>query len=186
MMQKLSRALIIATVTLSMAAGFAQAADEFAFGGLAASCFTYPAVAMTPYDDSVQSDMYHMTHERVYHNNGATGTILLYGPVHPWIEQFGDGVSFAVSYIDPDGPGTGTQVSAELRFVGPGGIQIVGKLNSDDRARATGEVQTMRTNLRYNQLNRTDGYYVVRVYIKRTDAKLTPAAFGYNLCSAVF
>jgi hypothetical protein len=29
------------------------------------------------------------------------------------------------------------------------------------------------------------GYFVVRVYVERTDTTVTPAAFGYNLCSAV-
>lgn len=185
-MKKLSQALILTTITLSLVAGFTQAADEFAFGGLSTSCFSYPEVVMTPYDDSTQSDQHHMTHEQAYHNDGATGTILLYGPVHPWIDQFGDGVSFAVTFRDPDGPGTEAQVLAELRFVGPGGIRTVSKLNSNDHAHETDNTQSMSTSLGYDQISRTEGYYIVRLYITRTNTNLKPVAFGYNLCSAIF
>jgi hypothetical protein len=61
----------------------AQAANEFAWGGLNSSCFSYPAVAMSAYDRSIQSDLYRKTHEQVYHNTGVVGSILLYGPVRP-------------------------------------------------------------------------------------------------------
>ena len=34
----------------------ASVANEFAEGGLLPSCYTYPAVAMTPYDRSIQDN----------------------------------------------------------------------------------------------------------------------------------
>lgn len=134
-----------------------QAADQFAWGGLNPSCFSYPAVAMTPYDRSIQADLYRMTHERVYHNSNATGTILLYGPVHPW-NGYGDGVNFKATFKDPDGEGHEAQVVAELRFVGPGGIRIIAKLDSNDYALATSEVQTMTTGVTWDRLRYDEGY----------------------------
>ena len=162
-----------------------QAADQFAWGGLNPSCFSYPAVAMTPYDRSIQADLYRMTHERVYHNSNATGTILLYGPVLPW-NGFGDGVNFTATFTDPDGDGHDAQVVAELRHRGPGGIRIIAKLDSNDYALATTEVQTMTTGVTWDSLRYDEGYYVVRIYINRTNTELVPAAFGYNLCSAIW
>ncbi len=161
----------------------AQATDEFAFGGLASSCFSYPAVAMTPYDKS--ADKYHATHTRVYHKGRKTGSILLYGPVQPW-ESFGDGFVFKATFRDPDGAGTGSQVIAQLRFIGNDGIRIIKTLKSNDSALATSDVQTMSSPLEWNEIKRNDGYYVVRMYVQRRDASLRPAAFGYNLCSAIF
>jgi len=166
--------------------GNAFAADEFAFGGLNPSCYTYPAVAMTPYDESIQENRYRMTHERVYHRDGVTGLVLLYGPVHPWKDVFGDGVRFSATFRDPDGPGTASQVVAQLRFVGPGGIRIISTLDSNQRAQATDDIQVMSEPINFSELDQTDGYYVVRFYLQRTDATLRPAAFGYNLCSAIF
>lgn len=163
-----------------------QAADQFAWGGLNPSCFSYPAVAMTPYDRSIQADLYRMTHERVYHNSNATGTILLYGPVHPWNESYGDGVNFKATFIDPDGEDDTAQVIAELRFVGPGGITFIAKLDSNDHAVATSDVQTMSTPVTWRHLGYDEGYYVVRIYVTRTNTGVVPAAFGYNLCSAIW
>jgi hypothetical protein len=44
----------------------------------------------------------------------------------------------------------------------------------------------MSEGISFRDLNRHDGYYLVRFYIQRDDTTLQPAAFGYNLCSAVF
>lgn len=162
----------------------AQAADDFAqSGGFSSSCFSYPAVAMTPYDESTSK--YHSTHSRVYHKGRNRGSILLYGPARSGTAS-GDGVLFEASFIDPDGAGTRSQVTAELRFVGNGGIQTISVLKSNDYAYQTNSVQSMATTINYSQLSRKDGYYIVRMYINRTDTGVKPAAFGYNFCSRIF
>jgi hypothetical protein len=161
----------------------AQATDEFAFGGLKSSCFSYPAVAMTPYDGS--ADKYHATHTRVYHKGRKTGSILLYGPVQSW-ETYGDGFTFTATFRDPDGAGKRSQVIAQLRFIGNDGIRIIKTLKSNDSALATSDIQTMSSPLEWDEIKRNDGYYVVRMYVQRSDATLKPAAFGYNLCSSIF
>lgn len=163
-----------------------QAADQFAWGGLNPSCFSYPAVAMTPYDRSIQADLYRMTHERVYHNGNATGMILLYGPVHLWNEYPSEGVGFTVTFKDPDGEGHEARVNAELRHIGPDGIRSIARLHSNDYAVATNDVQTMTTGVTWDRLRYDEGYYVVRIYIHRTNTDLVPAAFGYTLCSEVW
>jgi hypothetical protein len=174
--------VLIAVAGLSLSA---QAANEFAWGGLNTGCYTYPAVAMTPYDRSIQDDLYRMTHEQVYHNTGATGSILLYGTVRPW-EMYGDGITFTATYKDPDGRGTDASVVAQLRYVDASGIHILKTLNSNDHAFATTDVQTMSTTVSFSELSYNYGYYVVRLYIYRKDTGLSPAAYGYNLCSAIF
>jgi hypothetical protein len=164
-------------------------ANEFASGAFSQSCFSYPAVAMTPYDRSINQRLYRMTHERVYHANNEKGTILLYGPVAPWNDIYGDGFRFNVSYIDPDGKGKKSSVKAELRFVGANGIKIVSRLNSNDYSYDSihpNKVQTMSAPLDYSKLDDKEGFYVMRIYIKRTTTKLTPKAFGYSLCSSIF
>lgn len=175
----------IISIMLIISSVSAHAANEFALGGLNPSCFSYPAVAMTPYDKSIQADRYHATHTRVYHNNDATGSILLYGPVQPW-DEFGDGFTFSATYRDPDGPANEAQIIAQLRFIGPGGIRIIKTLKSNDHAFATNDIQTMASPLSWSELSRDDGYYVVRMYVTRTNTNLLPAAFGYNLCSTIF
>ncbi len=157
-----------------------QAADEFAFGGLNHSCFSYPVVAMTPYDKSVSK--YRATHSQVYHEKNVTGNILLYGPVQPW-DFFGDGFLFKATFRDPDGSANEAQVIAQLRFIGDDGIKIIKTLRSNDFALATPDVQTMSSPI---QLTHDNGYYIVRMYIQRTNTTIKPAAFGYNLCSAIF
>ena len=180
------RSLLVLGVLWLMMGSNASVANEFAEGGLLPSCYTYPAVAMTPYDRSIQDNLYRMTHEHVYHQEGQTGLVLLYGPVQPWVDMFGDGVRFSATFRDPDGPGEASKVVAELRFVGPGGIRIISTLNSNEHARATDDAQVMSEGISFRDLNRHDGYYLVRFYIQRDDTTLQPAAFGYNLCSAVF
>lgn len=172
--------LLFVALVLSFSA---KAADDFAFGGLSPSCFSYPAVAMTPYDESIP--LYHATHTRVYHKQNTTGSILLYGPVQSW-DYFGDGFKFEATYRDPDGSANGAQVIAQLRFVGENGIRIIKTLRSNDFAFATPDAQTMSFPLNWNELKNYNGYYVVRMYVQRTDLRLKPAAFGYNLCSAIF
>lgn len=164
----------------------AHADDKFSFGGMSPTCYTYPAVSMTPYDQSIQNRLYRMTHEQVYHGLNKKGTILLYGPVQPWNDSFGDGVNFNISFIDSDGPGTDAQVTAQLRHIGPGGIRIIKTLRSNDHAFPTDEVQRMTAGVRWEELSRTDGYYVVRLYIDRKNFSVKPAAFGYSLCSAIW
>jgi hypothetical protein len=162
-----------------------HAQDRFAGGGLSTGCFTQSAVAMTPYDVSIQQNLYKMTHERVYHNTAATGSILLFGPVHPW-HVYGNAASFSVTYKDPDGAGTAAQVSAQLRHVGPAGIRIISTLNSNLSARVTDNTQVMSLTVPWSQLDDTIGYYVVRVTITRTTTTVTPVALGYSLCSIIF
>jgi hypothetical protein len=140
---------------------------------------------MTPYDVSIQQNQYRMTHERVYHSAGAIGSILLYGPVHPW-RAFGEGFSFSVTYKDPDGVGTAGQVMAQLRHVGPRGIRIIARLDSNLAARTSEDAQVMSTPVPWSQVGDKTGYFVVRVYVVRANTTVTPAAFGYSLCSAVF
>jgi len=161
-------------------------ADEFASGAFSETCFSYPAVAMTPYDQSIQHRLYRMTHERVYHAKNKKGTILLYGAVGQWNSVYGDGFNFNVSYIDPDGKGKKSSVKAELRFIGEHGIQILSTLNSNNYAHATKSVQTMTKSLPFSKLANKKGFYVVRIYINRKNTKLTPKAFGYSLCSRIF
>jgi hypothetical protein len=165
--------------------GLADTGVQFAFGGLSQDCFSYPAVAMTPYDLNIQQNQYRMTHEQVYHNIGQTGAILLYGPVHPW-KAFGDGLTFSVTYKDPDGHATAGRVRAQLRHVGPSGIRIIATLDSNDHAQASNDAQIMSAGLQWSQVSANTGYFVVRVYVERTDTVVAPAAFGYNLCSAIF
>jgi hypothetical protein len=169
----------IATVSPALAQG------QFAPGGLRDDCFTQSAVTMTPYDVPIQQNQYRMTHERVYHNTGATGSILLYGPVHPW-RAFGEGFSFSVTYKDPDGAGTSGGVTAQLRHVGPRGIRIIATLDSNLEARVSEDAQFMSTPVSWSQVGDNTGYFVVRVYVARTNTSVAPAAFGYSLCSAVF
>jgi hypothetical protein len=160
-------------------------ANTFAIGGLSDACFTYPAVAMTPQNDAIQDNRYLMTHERVYHQPESTDMILLFGPVHPWMNQFGEHVSFKVTFKDPDGPGTDAQVVGQFRFVDPQGIHILGTLDSNQHAQVTDRVQTMAMAIDRRKIERENGYYLVRLIIKRTTAELQPVAFGYNLCSTV-
>ena len=161
------------------------AADQFAVGGLRSDCVSYGAVAMTPYDLSIQANLYRMTHEHVYHGTTQTGSILLYGPVLPW-RMTGDGFVFSVTYTDPDGPGLASSVRGNLGHVGPAGIRIIATLDSNTQARTTGDVQVMSVPLPWSQLNDSTGYYVVRLYVERTNTAVVPSAYGYNLCSAVF
>lgn len=163
----------------------ASAGDQYAPGALRNGCFTYPAVAMAPYDVTANNKMFRKTHERVYFSGSKTGTILLYGPVH---NNFGggDGLVFKGTYIDPDGPGTGSQVLYQLRHVGPAGITVISTLRSNNHAFATNEVQWMSDVISSKDMNRYDGYYVVRAYITRTSSSLKPVAFGYNICGEVF
>ena len=184
-LNKIATGLITSMLLFSNVAN----ADEFASGAFSESCFSYPAVAMTPYDQSINQRLYRMTHERVYHANKEKGTILLYGPVAPWNDIYGDGFQFSVSYIDPDGKGKKSSVKAELRFVGENGIKVVSKLNSNDYdydPQYPNRVQTMSKPLYYDKLENKKGFYVMRVYINRTSTKLTPKAFGYSLCSSIF
>lgn len=180
------RSCVIAVAAcLGVSVSAAHAQDQFATGGLRDDCFTQSAVAMTPYDLNVQQNQYRMTHERVYHNTAATGSILLYGPVHPW-RAYGEGFSFSVTYKDPDGRGTAGHVMAQLRHVGPGGIRIIATLDSNLSARATDDAQVMSTPVSWSQVGDNTGYFVVRVYVDRINTTVVPAAFGYNLCSTVF
>ena len=174
---------VVASFAASTPAVHAQ--GQFAYGGLRRDCFTQSAVTMTPYDLNIQQNQYRMTHERVYHNTAATGSILLYGPVHPW-EAFGEGFSFAVTFKDTDGAGTAGRVMAQLRHIGSGGIRIIATLDSNLFARATTDAQVMSTPIAWSQVGNNTGYFVVRVYVERTNTTAAPAAFGYSLCSAVF
>lgn len=177
---------LIAVAALAAApAPAVHAQGQFAFGGLSQDCFSQPAVAMTPYDLNIQQNQYRMTHEQVYHNAGQTGSILLYGPVHPW-RAYGDGLTFSVTYKDPDGRAPAARVRAQLRHVGPSGISIIATLDSNDHAQVSSDAQVMSTGLQWSQVSATTGYFVVRVYVERTSTTVTPAAFGYNLCSAFF
>jgi hypothetical protein len=179
-------ALFVAGAALTaMSASPTSAQGRFAAGGLSPDCFSLSAVAMTPYDVNIQANHYRMTHERVYHNTTATGSILLYGQVHPW--RFGgDGVSFSVTYKDPDGQATGGGVRAQLRHIGSGGIRIIATLDSNERAAATTDAQVMSVPIPWSQVNQRTGHYVVRIYVERSTVAVAPAAFGYSLCSAVF
>lgn len=156
---------------------------KFAEGALTPSCFTYPAVAMTPYNESINK--YRATHGRVYHEQNKSGSILLYGPVQSW-NYYGDGFTFEASYRDPDGSGTGSQVIAQLRFVSDEGIKIIKTLKSNDFAFETPNTQTMSSGMDWSELSQSDGYYTVRMYVQRNNTNLKPVAFGYNLCSAIF
>ena len=140
---------------------------------------------MKPYDLSVQQNQYRMTSERVYHNTAATGSILLFGPVHPF-QMIGDAARFSVTYKDPDGAGTAAQVTAQLRHVGPAGIRIIAALDSNLTAQATESTQVMRTDVGWSQLDDTVGYYVVRVSLTRTTTSVTPVALQYSLCSVIY
>ena len=122
--QKLSthRRLMTAVSLVMTLVGPASAADRFPSSPFNdKACFTYPAVAMTPYDQSL--DKYHMTHERAYHQDGKTGLVLLNGPVlpfewnpeHTWVE-------LQLVSRDPDRWGNRASVVAELRHTGPYGI----------------------------------------------------------------
>ena len=178
------RSLLAAGVCWALGSAV-HAQDKFAGGGLSAGCFTQSAVTMTPNDLSIQPNQYRMTHERVYHNTGATGSILLYGPVHPW-HAYGDAVRFSVTYKDPDGVGTAGQVIAQLRHVGAAGIRIIATLNSNLTALMTDDAQVMGTPVSWSELDDTSGYFVVRVSVARTTTTVTPAAYGYSLCSTVY
>ena len=185
-MWKTSLKYLIAFAALAAAPTPAvHAQGQFAFGGLSEDCFSHPAVAMTPYDLNIQQNQYRMTHEQVYHNTGQTGAILLYGPVRPW-RAFGDGLTFSVTYKDPDGRATAGRVRAQLRHVGPSGISIIATLDSSDHAQTSNDAQVMSTLLQWSQVSANTGYFVVRVYVERTNSAVAPAAFGYNLCSAIF
>lgn len=181
-LNKVSPYLFVSTLLISSIAE----SNEFANGAFSKNCFSFPAVSMTPYDESINQKKYRMTHERVYHADNKTGAVLLYGPVTPWNHIFGDGISFSATYIDPDGRGINSSVKAELRFVGKDGINIVSTLDSNNFANTTDKVQTMSTSLKFNQLADKKGFYVVRMYINRTSKELTPKAFGYSFCSAIF
>jgi hypothetical protein len=165
-------------------AAAAHAQDRFAFGALTDQCFATAADAMTPYDSSIQLDQYRATHGRVYHQTGKTGEILLYGPVRPW-NFGGDGVFFSATYIDPDGAGTAAQVVAELRHVGPNGIKVIATLDSNTQP-ASPASRVMTKGLKWSELSEDYGYYTVRVYVRRANTTIAPAAFGYNLCNGVF
>src|SRR5262245_54520211 len=97
---KTSLKYMIVLTACAASVSVANAQSQFAYGGLRKDCFTHAAVAMTPYDLNIQQNLYRMTHEQVYHNTSATGSILLYGPVQPWQFSGGDGISFSVTYKD--------------------------------------------------------------------------------------
>jgi hypothetical protein len=158
-----------------------HAQDKFASGGLSTKCFTQAAVTMTPYDVSIQQNQYRMTSERVYHNTAATGSILLFGPVHPF-QMIGDAARFSVTYKDPDGAGTAAQVTAQLRHVGPAGIRVIATLDSNLTAQVAESTQAMGTHVGWGQLKDTIGYYVVRVSVTRATTSVTPAALQYSVC----
>jgi len=181
-LNKISSCLFCCTLLISSIAE----SNEFASGAFSKNCFSYPAVSMTPYDESIKQKKYRMTHERVYHADNKTGSVLLYGPVTPWNNIFGDGVSFSTTYIDPDGRGKNSSVKAELRFVGANGINVISTLDSNNFANTTDKVQTMSTPLSFSQLSDKKGFYVVRMYLNRVSNKVTPKAFGYSFCSAIF
>ena len=181
-LNKISPFVFVCSILIS---GIAES-NEFSNGAFSKNCFSYPAVAMTPYDESINQKKYRMTHERVYHADNKTGLVLLYGPVAPWNNIYGDGISFSATYIDPDGRGKDSSVKAELRFVGQNGIDIISTLDSNDFANSTEKVQTMSTPLKFSQLSDKKGFYVVRMYLNRTSKKYTPKAFGYSFCSAIY
>lgn len=151
-------------------------------------CATWPAVAMTPYDDNIQADQYKMTHERVYHNDHKTGTILLYGPVPGGWDAL-EAVRWRVVYKDPDGHRTGGEVYAELRFVDrAGNISVVEKLASNypSNHESWGNgVDSMTAVFPTHALSRDDGAYSVRVYVKRSNTHVRPAVLNYEFCSTV-
>jgi len=159
----------------------AQAAPGFANNtGLNTSCFSYPAVAMTPYNEDLSK--YAATSSGVKHKTNLIGRILLYGPVQPW-NMSGDHV-FSASFKDPDGAGNDSQVTAELRFVDANGIKIIKVLKSNDFAQAVPGKQTMSAGLTRRDIGYVNGHYIVRIYIQR-NALIKPVAYGYNLCSTV-
>ena len=178
---KISSCLFFSLILISNIAE----SNEFAEGAFSKNCFSYPAVAMTPYDESINQKKYRMTHERVYHADDKTGSVLLYGPVTPWNNIFGKGIIFSATYVDPDGKRKNSSVKAELRFVGGNGINIVSTLDSNNFANTTDAVQTMSTSLKFSQLSDKKGFYVVRMYLNRASNKFTPKAFGYSFCSAI-
>lgn len=151
-------------------------------GTVTDSCFQYPAVAMTPYDESVSK--YHATHSRVYHQPDETGSILLYGPVQfqptDYDNNF-DSYIFQATYSDPDASQAGSQVVAQLRFIdNNGGVYIIETLASNEQFSQRTGVTTMREVFSLNVRN--DGYYIVRMYVQRADTSLQPVAIGYSLC----
>ena len=179
--KSLSILALVATVFLISNNAFA--ANQYSFGGMSSSCFTHAAVAMTPYDRSIQGNVYRMTHERVYHNTSKTGMILLYGPLRPWQDMYGDNARLNVSYIDPDGPGQDAYVAAAVRHIGPRGLHIIRTLNSNHHAQTTKEVQTMSVAVPYNELDEHEGFYDIRVYVVRSNTSVSPVVFGYSMCS---
>jgi len=145
-------------------------------------CFAYPAVAMTPYDKSREA--YRATHSMVYHKDNSNEMLLLYGPVM-LPKRTGDGFQLSATYKDPDGRSEQAEVIVELRFIGVNGINIIKAISSSDFATISDGIQTMSFSESWSKLNRTDGYYIVRMYIKRSDTNLEAAAVGYKLCSGV-
>lgn len=57
---------------------------------------------------------------------------------------------------------------------------------STQYARATDDAQVMTTRAHWSRSEATTDYFVLRMMVERTTETLTPAAFGYNPCSAVF
>lgn len=157
------------------------------------NCFSFPAVAMTPYDSSIQADLYKMTHERVYHKQNKTGQILLYGPVDAFTPVLGEanvlGLDFTYSI---NGPGTAS-VSAQLRFVSDrGNITTISTATRSFTGTIAhrfnpvkGSFSASSTIPRTANLTRQDGYYMVRVYINRSSSSLKLSAIGYNLCGTI-
>ncbi|MBL1322073.1 MAG: hypothetical protein COA63_013590 [Methylophaga sp.] len=178
-MNKISFYLLTGTLLISTAAN-AAGENKHAFSK---QCFSFPAVAMTPSHDSVNQKKYKITHERVYHANNKTGTILLYGPIAPWKYSVSAHFTFSALYVDPDGRGKDTSVKAELRFVGDNGIKVISTLDSNNFANGSNKIQTMSNVVRGTELTLKNGFYVVRMYVNRSTQQFSSKALGYRLCS---
>lgn len=178
-------AAAICGTALLLATASAQAASP-----LSPFCTTWPAVAMTPYNESIQNDQYKMTHERVYHNDGKTGSILLYGPVAGSWNSL-DYSSFSVFLKDPDGTASTAEVSANLRFVdNNGGIHIIANISSNNwsdlsRKSYGNGVRKIFKHLPSSAFDREDGMYMVRIYVSRSNTHVLPSVLYYQLCGEV-
>lgn len=182
------KTILRTAIVAALVAGSPLTQVAHAASPLNAYCGSWPAVAMTPYDLNIQRDDYKMTHERVYHNVGRTGSILLYGPV-PTDWQPLEYATFRLYFKDPDGVGTGAAVRAELRFVdNAGGIHSVVTLSSttpEGFRSHGGGVASIATTLPGRAFERNDGFYSVRVYVQRDDIELLPAALSYEFCGVI-
>lgn len=157
------------------------------------SCFNYPAVAMTPYNKSIQSDLYVMTHERVRHNKDKTGTILLYGPVNTFDPPAAEVVGLGLDYgYTVSGTGRASAI-VQLRFVSDEG-QISIMKTVRENIIGTADHETTPANATRSlyevipdsaRLQRTDGYYMVRVYLNRNSSNIKLHAIGYKLCGGI-